>query len=154
MATVLVVYFTQRDNSVIIDLLTQAGYLVRQALDWPTLVAALDEQVDLVLFDALNEDELLLLPQLRAACRCPLLVIGPTRNQRLVVRALDQGADDYLLRPFHGGELLARMRAQLRRFFFEHRWLCSCLCDPRRKAPRKADKLARAFALGQVAAAG
>jgi DNA-binding response OmpR family regulator len=42
-------------------------------------------------------------------------VIGPARNGRLIVEALEVGADDYVGRPVRSAELLARVRAQLRR---------------------------------------
>ncbi|RRR73606.1 MAG: DNA-binding response regulator [Candidatus Viridilinea halotolerans] len=117
LTTVLVVNFSQKNDTIIVELLAEAGYAVEQATGWSAFTDALGQQVDLLLFDALREDDLTWLPRLRTACQCPLVVIGPTRNSKLAVYTLDQGADDYILRPFHGGELLARLRAQLRRLF-------------------------------------
>jgi DNA-binding response OmpR family regulator len=44
-----------------------------------------------------------------------MIVIGPPRNDRLLVASLEYGADDYVQRPFRTDELMARVRAQLRR---------------------------------------
>jgi two-component system, OmpR family, KDP operon response regulator KdpE len=55
------------------------------------------------------------LRQLRAWSRLPVLVLSAHGQERDKVEALDLGADDYLTKPFGMGELLARLRAVLRR---------------------------------------
>jgi DNA-binding response OmpR family regulator len=75
----------------------------------------LNHSLDMVLLDLPTEDELAQFGEVRAACPCPILLIGPARNDRLLIAALEQGADDYVQRPFRTAELLARIRAQLRR---------------------------------------
>lgn len=45
----------------------------------------------------------------------PILVLSASEDERTIVHALDLGADDYLTKPFRPAELLARMRALLRR---------------------------------------
>jgi two-component system KDP operon response regulator KdpE len=52
---------------------------------------------------------------LRRELICPILVLSAHGEERLKVRALDLGADDYLTKPFSMDELLARVRALLRR---------------------------------------
>lgn len=52
---------------------------------------------------------------LRAELASPILVLSAHGEEHLKVRALDLGADDYLTKPFGMGELLARVRALLRR---------------------------------------
>lgn len=47
--------------------------------------------------------------------RLPVLVINPKAGAQDVVQLLDAGADDYLIKPFHGQIFLARVRALLRR---------------------------------------
>lgn len=47
--------------------------------------------------------------------RLPILIIATETDEQQKVRALDQGADDYIVSPFHREELLARVRAHLRR---------------------------------------
>jgi len=53
--------------------------------------------------------------RLRAWSQVPVIVLSVREAEREKVRALDMGADDYLVKPFGIGELLARIRASLRR---------------------------------------
>jgi two-component system KDP operon response regulator KdpE len=45
----------------------------------------------------------------------PILVLSAHHSEAEKIRLLDEGADDYVTKPFHPGELLARVRAQMRR---------------------------------------
>ncbi len=71
---------------------------------------------DLVLLDLglPDADGLSVLLQLRAWSRRPVIIISARNQERDKVRALDQGADDYLTKPFGAAELLARIRVALR----------------------------------------
>jgi two-component system KDP operon response regulator KdpE len=53
--------------------------------------------------------------QLRAWSKAPILVLTDIKEDETKVEVLDLGADDYVTKPFASGELLARMRALLRR---------------------------------------
>lgn len=53
--------------------------------------------------------------ELRMQSQVPVLVLSARSAEGEKIRALDAGADDYLTKPFSSGELLARVRAQLRR---------------------------------------
>ncbi|NSL54754.1 response regulator [Uliginosibacterium aquaticum] len=53
--------------------------------------------------------------ELRAWSSMPVLVLSARSQERDKIEALDAGADDYLIKPFSRGELLARVRALLRR---------------------------------------
>jgi two-component system, OmpR family, KDP operon response regulator KdpE len=53
--------------------------------------------------------------ELRTQSQVPVLVLSARSAEGEKIRALDAGADDYLTKPFSSGELLARVRAQLRR---------------------------------------
>jgi two-component system KDP operon response regulator KdpE len=55
------------------------------------------------------------LPRLRAFCAAPVIVLSARDREAEKVAALDAGADDYVEKPFGLGELLARLRAALRR---------------------------------------
>jgi len=68
--------------------------------------------VDLGLPDGDGVD---LIRQLRTWTDMPVLVLSARGEEPQKVEALDAGADDYLVKPFGAGELLARVRAQLRR---------------------------------------
>jgi two-component system KDP operon response regulator KdpE len=56
-----------------------------------------------------------LISAVRAASRTPIIVVSVRGGDPDIVRALDLGADDYVRKPFSVAELLARIRAQLRR---------------------------------------
>jgi two-component system KDP operon response regulator KdpE len=68
--------------------------------------------VDLGLPDGDGVD---LIRQLRTWTDMPVLVLSARGDEPQKVEALDAGADDYLVKPFGAAELLARVRAQLRR---------------------------------------
>ncbi len=68
--------------------------------------------VDLGLPDG---DGVELIRELRAWSAAPVIVLSARSGEADKITALDAGADDYLVKPFGAGELLARVRAQLRR---------------------------------------
>ncbi|MDI3317522.1 MAG: response regulator transcription factor [Bacillota bacterium] len=80
-----------------------------------TLLSALHP--DLVLLDlALPDmDGVEVLRRLRTWCPAPVLILSVRTQEAEKIEALDAGADDYLTKPFASGELLARIRAALRR---------------------------------------
>lgn len=63
-------------------------------------------------------DGVQLIANLRPALRTPILVLSARTQEAQKIEALDAGADDYLVKPFGVGELLARVRAMLRRASF------------------------------------
>ena len=56
-----------------------------------------------------------LVRQIRAASDVPIVVVTANADERSIVQCLDAGADDYIIKPFRSNELLARVRAALRR---------------------------------------
>ncbi len=66
-------------------------------------------------------DGMTLLAELRGWSGMPVLVLSARNDEADKVAALDAGADDYLAKPFGVGELLARVRALLRRGCGRHR---------------------------------
>jgi len=60
-------------------------------------------------------DGLALISMIRAASRVPIIVITAQDDDPTMVRALDGGADDYVVKPFGTDQLAARIRAVLRR---------------------------------------
>jgi len=77
------------------------------------------ERPDLVITDlAMPEMNGLELTQaIRRAGQTPIIVLSVRDTDAMKIRALDEGADDYLTKPFSMPELLARVRAALRRNF-------------------------------------
>jgi two-component system KDP operon response regulator KdpE len=98
--------------------LTKAGYRVATATTADeTLTAAALTPPDLVILDLMlpDGDGADVCRQLRDWLTAPILLISAIGDEPDKVRALDAGADDYLTKPFGIGELLARVRALLRR---------------------------------------
>jgi two-component system, OmpR family, KDP operon response regulator KdpE len=94
------------------------GYDLRVANDGETaLDIAKDWVPDLMITDLSmpNMDGLELCRRFRAKSQAPIIVLSVKGEERTKVQALDAGADDYVTKPFGISELLARVRANLRR---------------------------------------
>ncbi|MDT4969376.1 MAG: two-component system, OmpR family, operon response regulator KdpE [Acidobacteriota bacterium] len=94
------------------------GYDVRVAADGQSGLEAFgDWQPDLLLTDLAmpNVDGLELCRRVRAVSQIPIIVLSAKGEEKTKVEALDIGADDYVTKPFGIDELLARVRAALRR---------------------------------------
>ena len=103
----------------LIQALTSQGHQARLARGGAeALSAAASEPPDLVLLDLglPDIDGVVLCRRLRAAAAEGIIVVLTARTDEFdVVAALDAGADDYLMKPFRLTELMARLRAHLRR---------------------------------------
>ena len=99
-------------------LLEREGYEVEVAADGPSAITAFDQRgADLVLLD-------LMLPglpgtevcrELRARSTVPIMMLTAKDSEIDIVVGLELGADDYVTKPYSTRELLARIRAVLRR---------------------------------------
>ena len=102
----------------LVPTLAGQGYQVLTAATAADALAqARSHNPDLVLLDLglPDQDGMEVLRQLRAWSRRPIVILSARNQERDKVRALDQGADDYLAKPFGAAELLARLRVALRR---------------------------------------
>ena len=98
--------------------LESAGYRVREAETGALgLNEAAVQRPDAVILDLSLPDlsGLDVLRRLREWSQLPVLILSVRGGEADKIAALDAGADDYLTKPFGGGELLARMRVLLRR---------------------------------------
>ena len=98
--------------------LKSRGYDVRVAADGLTALETFgDWHPELVITDLAmpNLDGLELCRRLRAISQVPIIVLSAKGEEKTKVEALDIGADDYVTKPFGIDELLARVRASLRR---------------------------------------
>jgi two-component system KDP operon response regulator KdpE len=98
--------------------LEDAGYTVRDTeTGQKGLVELAHKQPDAVILDLGLPDipGIDVLRRLREWSGVPVLVLSVFGQEGQKIEALDAGADDYLTKPFAGGELLARLRALLRR---------------------------------------
>lgn len=94
------------------------GYGTRTASDGDEALQVMKEWVpDLIITDLRmpNMDGLDLCRHVRQKSRVPIIVLSVKGEERIKVEALDAGADDYVTKPFNINELLARVRAALRR---------------------------------------
>ena len=100
------------------DHLTHHGFTVELAFDGRLgLARALEERFDLILLDLMLPllDGVGVLCQLRKRDSTPVIILTARTAPRDRISGLDSGADDYLPKPFDPEELLARIRAVLRR---------------------------------------
>jgi DNA-binding response OmpR family regulator len=98
--------------------LSERGYATSSAAaGMPGLETALRDRPDLVILDLglPDVDGHQVLRMIRAVSQVPVIVATARDEEAEIVRALDGGADDYLVKPFSAAQLEARVRAVLRR---------------------------------------
>lgn len=94
------------------------GYQVQTAMDGqPAIEAAANNPPDLILLDVMmpGMDGFSVCERIREFSSVPIIMVTAKGEERDRVRGLDAGADDYIVKPFSAQELLARVRAVLRR---------------------------------------
>lgn len=118
MASVVIVEDEQRIRELMARVMADQGYHVEttsNAMDG--LQAVVKSNPDLVILDMglpdLDGSELL--KMIRAVSQVPVIVATARSEDRDIIRTLDAGADDYLVKPFSIEQLEARVRAVLRR---------------------------------------
>ena len=115
---ILVVDDEQEITFVLRSGLTKHGYEVRVAGDGQAaldLFAAWNPELVITDLAMPNMNGIELCRKLRARSTVPIIVLSVKGEEATKIEALDLGADDYLTKPFGMGELLARVRAALRR---------------------------------------
>lgn len=116
--TILVVDDQSNVRQLLQDYLTEQGYRVLTAPDGQTAIyAARHDPPDLILLDIMmpKMDGYQFLRQFRQERKTPVIIITAREEETDAVLGLDLGADDYVTKPFRMRELLARIRAVLRR---------------------------------------
>jgi len=113
----LVVEDNERVSAALQAALTRQGHEVIAAGTGAAALELLDQQPDVVLLDlGLPDcDGFTVCGAIRAVSPVPLVVTTARADPSSCVRALDLGADDYVVKPYNLAELLARVRAVLRR---------------------------------------
>lgn len=92
-------------------------YLVKEAISAKDgLIMAANHPPDLILLDLGLPDENghIVLKKLRQWYTNPVIILSVQKSEEDIIKALDNGANDYLSKPFRTGELLARIRSALR----------------------------------------
>ena len=115
---VLVIEDDSASRSAIAKALRESRHTVFEAADGVAgLEIATTEPLDAVVLDLMlpRMDGIRLLTKLRQTNRVPVIIVSARQTEDDRVEALDLGADDYLTKPFTVRELLARLRAVVRR---------------------------------------
>src|SRR5713101_4596847 len=115
---VLVVDDEPQITRVLRTVLTSQGYQVRTAGEGSSALSSFTEwRPELVITDLYmpHMDGIELCRRIRAMSSVPIIVLSVKGEEKSKVEALDSGADDYVTKPFGIDELLARVRAALRR---------------------------------------
>lgn len=117
-ASVLVIEDDQRIREELATALTESGHAVRtEGRGTDALAAVVDWSPDVVVLDLglPDIDGRDVLRMLRGVSSAPVIVATARDDEAEVVRLLDAGADDYMVKPYSAAQLDARIRAVLRR---------------------------------------
>lgn len=115
---VLVVDDDREIRDLVSRVLRKNGYRVDVAADGRSMRAALAQRkIDLVILDRVlpGEDGMALCRELRKQSRVPVIMLTLLGSEPDRIAGLETGADDYVVKPFSPNELLARIKAVLRR---------------------------------------
>lgn len=118
MTTLLIVDDDAGIRDLLNEFLSQHDFQIYAAADGNAMRSILkNHSVDLIILDIMlpGEDGLTLCRQLRAQSNIPILILTAIGEEIDRIVGLEMGADDYLQKPFHPRELLARIKAILRR---------------------------------------
>jgi len=117
-ANILVVDDDKRTLHMIKKMLEVEGYHVIMASDGAAAISIFDEEIpDLILLDAIlpSIDGFEVCRRIREFSELPIIMVTARGSEADKIKGLDAGADDYITKPFMEGEVMARVRAVLRR---------------------------------------
>lgn len=119
MAKILIVDDDSHIRELVKLLLKNEGFTVYEAADGIEALTVVESvQVDMVILDIMmpNMDGWELCKELRAFYDFPLLMLTAKRETSQKLKGFDMGTDDYLVKPFEPLELVARIKALLKRY--------------------------------------
>jgi two-component system, OmpR family, KDP operon response regulator KdpE len=114
---VLVIDDEQQIRKLLEITLSTSGFVVKEAASaMEGLKIAKDRMPDAIILDLGLPDESghYVLEKLRIWYTHPIIILSVQSNEEDIIKALDNGANDYLIKPFRTGELLARIRSSLK----------------------------------------
>ena len=99
------------------DVLEMEGYAVTTAFDGEQALKQVQKQSDIILLDINlpKMDGIEVCEKIRDCVHCPILFLSARIEEKDRIIGLKAGGDDYIVKPFSIGELLARIEAHLRR---------------------------------------
>jgi len=106
-------------RKLIADALTEHGYRVSAAANGPEMAQALAQNpADLIVLDLglEGQDGMEIARRLRQESQIPIVIVTGRHDEVDRIMGLELGADDYVVKPFSARELVARIRAVLRRY--------------------------------------
>ena len=117
-STILIVEDEPKISHLLRDYLQQAGYETRESLNYDQIRSWVEqEEINLILLDWMlpGMSRLEICQQLRSISNVPILMITARVEEVDRLKGLDSGADDYICKPFSPREVVARVKAVLRR---------------------------------------
>ena len=117
-STILIVEDEPKISHLLRDYLQQAGYETRESLNYEQIQGwVAEEEINLILLDWMlpGMSGLEICQQLRTISTVPILMITARVEEIDRLKGLDSGADDYICKPFSPREVVARVKAVLRR---------------------------------------
>ena len=117
-STILIVEDEPKISHLLRDYLQQAGYETRESLNYEQIQCWVEqEEINLILLDWMlpGMSGLEICQQLRTISNVPILMITARVEEIDRLKGLDSGADDYICKPFSPREVVARVKAVLRR---------------------------------------
>ena len=102
-------------------ILEKEGYLCKVAYDgMVALEIVMEQHIDLILLDIMMPklDGLSATMKIREKKNIPIIILSAKTEDSDKILGLSMGADDYISKPYNSMELLARVKAQLRRFLY------------------------------------
>ena len=121
-STILIVEDEPKISNLLRDYLQQAGYETRESLNYDQIRSWVEqEEINLILLDWMlpGMSGLEICQQLRTISNVPILMITARVEEIDRLKGLDSGADDYICKPFSPREVVARVKAVLRRTYHE-----------------------------------
>jgi DNA-binding response OmpR family regulator len=114
---ILIVDDDQRIRQMLTRYFEQEGYRISIAADGPAMRAQLNDSVDVILLDVVmpGEDGLTLAREIRANSDVGIIMLTGRDDVLDRVVGLELGADDYIAKPFHLREVMARVKSVVRR---------------------------------------
>jgi len=121
-STILIMEDKPKISHLLRDYLQQAGYETRESLNFDQIQCWVEqEEISLILLDWMlpGMSGLEICQQLRTISTVPILMITARVEEIDRLKGLDSGADDYICKPFSPREVVARVKAVLRRTYHE-----------------------------------
>ncbi len=119
MKNVLIYNQNETNMEVLKIFLAQGGYQVLVAKELKDVVARVREKdIHLVVMDIdfPKNDGVEHLKEIRKADKMPIIVLSANDSEQMKIAALNAGADDYVINPYHPLEFMARINSQFRRY--------------------------------------